>query len=285
MEKILHFTNRYLETLDRRFLATVSLMLVLLLGVLDYLSGFEFSFSLFYLLPVALAAWYVNRDLAFLISIFSALTWLVANSLAGEIYSNPAAGYWNAASRLGFFFVVTVLIANLKRSWEHEQELARRDFLTGVANSRAFYEIAGREIRRSRRYNHPFTLAYIDVDDLKLINDQFGHATGDVVLKTIAETLRSSLRQTDLVARIGGDEFVVLLPELSQESAEVVMNKLMDRLRSEMQTNQWQITVSIGAITFLAFEHNVDEAIRLADDLMYWVKAHGKNQVEFTLVE
>lgn len=111
-----------------------------------------------------------------------------------------------------------------------EQELARIDPLTHVSNRRAFYELAEIEIVRARRNGCPLSVAYMDVDNFKFVNDDLGHATGDLVLVTIASTLRSELRASDIVARLGGDEFAILLPETDAESAQAVLDKLRARL-------------------------------------------------------
>jgi len=277
LKKFLHF----LGSVDNRILLITSIILVLILGVADYWTGFEFSFSLFYLFPVAIAAWFVNRKSGTFISLFSALTWYVSNTLAGEAYSIPAIGYWNAAVRLGFFVIVSILLADLRESTEQARELARTDFITGITNSRAFYQAALTELLRAKRYNHLITFAYIDLDNFKQINDLFGHNRGDALLKVVAGTLRTNLRQTDIVARMGGDEFIVLLPETDQFAANIAITKLQSLLLQEMQRNQWEVTFSIGVITLLGSSLSIDEVIHKADQLMYIAKTEGKNKIRF----
>jgi diguanylate cyclase (GGDEF)-like protein len=119
------------------------------------------------------------------------------------------------------------------------------------------------------------------LDNFKQINDRFGHAIGDSLLRVVAETITSNLRRTDIVARMGGDEFVVLFPETNQESARVAITKLRDSLLKTMEQNKWNVTFSIGAITFNSFNATADELLRQVDELMYMVKAHGKNNIRF----
>ncbi len=191
----------------------ICLLIALVLGFLDYITGYELSFSVFYLLPVAIAAWYIGLEAAVLVSCASAATWQISNYLAGEVFSSPAIPFWNAITRLGFFLVVSILFTRLRKALDHERSLARIDFLTGVLNSRAFDQIAAAEIQRSDRYGHPLTLAYLDLDNFKTINDEFGHSTGDELLKTVAVTIHDNLRSSDYVARLGGDEFAILMTE------------------------------------------------------------------------
>jgi diguanylate cyclase (GGDEF)-like protein len=281
MEGILRKTVRFFGTLDKWVILVFSSILIIFLGYLDYLSGFEFSFSLFYLLPVSITAWFVNRDSGFIISVFSALAWAISNRLAGEIYSHPGIGYWNTFVRLSIFVIVSQLLTDLKQAIQKERNSSRTDFLTGVTNSRSFFELASIELLRSKRYNRPLTVAYIDLDNFKQINDRFGHATGDSLLRVVAETMLSNLRRTDIVTRMGGDEFVVLFSETNEESAKVAITKLRDSLLETMEQNKWNVTFSIGAITFNSFTGTADELLRQVDELMYMVKAHGKNNIRF----
>jgi diguanylate cyclase (GGDEF)-like protein/PAS domain S-box-containing protein len=172
----------------------------------------------------------------------------------------------------------------LQTALEREQELARIDPLTQVANRRAFYELAEMELARSRRYRRPLTFVCIDLDNFKLVNDALGHLTGDAVLVTVASTLRDELRATDVVARMGGDEFEIMLPETNAESARVVLDKLHAALQRALASNHWSVTLSIGAATFLVPPRSLEHAVRLADETMYSIKNQGKNGVSVALI-
>jgi diguanylate cyclase (GGDEF)-like protein len=167
---------------------------------------------------------------------------------------------------------------------EHERELARTDYLTGAVNSRIFFQLLQMEIDRSQRYKHPFTIAYIDIDNFKAVNDHFGHITGDQALRAVAEQARKHLRKTDVIARLGGDEFAVLLPETGQESAQAALSKIQSDISEGMRQSNWSITLSIGALTcIINAPHTTDEIIRLADDLMYSVKRDSKNAIKYVV--
>lgn len=169
--------------------------------------------------------------------------------------------------------------AKLKDALERERDNARNDFLTGIANRRAFYEIAATEAQRSRRYGRPLTLVYVDLDNFKAVNDSLGHDAGDELLVEVAATIQSAVRTTDTVARLGGDEFAVLLPETDKDSGEVVTRKLQHALLATMQEHNWCVTFSIGLISFRTPPESVTEMIRKADEVMYSVKLRGKNSV------
>jgi diguanylate cyclase (GGDEF)-like protein len=209
------------------------------------------------------------------------LVWLVADVASGNLYSYPLVPVWNTLIRFIFFIITTLLISELRKAKEREGELARLDYLTGAVNSRFFYELAQREIDRSQRYQHPFTLAYIDLDNFKAVNDQFGHATGDQILRTLVSSARGFIRKTDTFARLGGDEFVLLMPETSQESAQSVISRLQSGLLEEMRQNNCPVTFSIGVLTCQAAPPTPNELVKMADNLMYSVKNDGKNAVKY----
>ncbi|MCK7512332.1 MAG: GGDEF domain-containing protein [Desulfobacterales bacterium] len=182
-------------------------------------------------------------------SLVSACAWIVADLLDGHPYSNILIPVWNTLIRFSFFVIITLLLSSFKISMEREKELSRIDYLTGAVNTRLFYELAQAEIDRFHRYEHPFTLAYIDLDNFKSVNDQFGHSTGDQVLRTVVNSARKYLRKTDVLARLGGDEFALLLSETDQESARVAISNIQSKLSEEMRQNNWPVTFSIGVLT------------------------------------
>jgi diguanylate cyclase (GGDEF)-like protein len=283
MENFLRKIQHSLEVLDDRILLALLVVMIAFLGYLDYISGFEFSFSLFYLFPVTAAAWFVNRKSAIYLSFVSTVVWYISNLLAGQTYTQPVIGYWNAAVRLGFFIITALLLSRMKESLDREKELSRTDSITGLFNSRAFYQLADAELRRVKRYAHPYTLAYLDIDQFKNINDRFGHLVGDSVLKVIAGTLLENLRQTDLVARLGGDEFAILLPETDNEAARVTITKVQQVLNKAMTSHNWKTTFSIGVVTYHKYSLPIDAMIQKVDALMYKAKESGRNDIRFAV--
>jgi diguanylate cyclase (GGDEF)-like protein len=257
----------------------IVLALVVMAGVwaLDFYTGYEISFSIFYLIPIVLTTWYVGREAGIVMALLCAAAWLLADLGAGQHYSHRIIPFWNAGVRLGFFLVTVLTLAPLKRTLHSERTFARTDFLTGIANMKAFFEMAEFEIARSRRSDKPLSIVYLDCDNFKTVNDQFGHTAGDALLRAIAEALKSSIRPTDTVARAGGDEFVVLLPETNEPAAGIVIARLQANLNAAMKKRRWPVTFSIGAVTFTTPFDSVDKMIKKADNLMYQVKGSGKN--------
>jgi len=262
------------------FWVMVGFTLLCVVGAIDYLTGYEVSFSLFYLIPIALVTWFTTPKLGMMFAVASAIVWLIADILSGAAYSHQIIYLWNSAIRLGFF-ALTVFSLELVKTLEREKAFARTDYVTGTLNTRYFHALAQREIDRSSRYQYPFTVAYIDVDNFKIINDSLGHIMGDKVLYAIADNMQRHLRKTDIVARIGGDEFVILLPEVELSLAQAVISKMHGKLLEEMQKNNWPVTFSIGVLTFHDAPPSVDEMLNMADKIMYSVKHRGKNNISF----
>ncbi len=280
--------NKIAESLQHRsqlFWVSAGLASVALLGIVDYLTGYEISFSLFYLAPIALVSWYTDRKLGLGISILSALTWLIAEIAAGQTYSHPAIFLWNTLIRFGFFVVVTSLVSELSSVHGRERMLARTDPVSGAINARYFTEQVEMEIARSRRYRAPFTLAYMDLDNFKGINDLSGHDTGDEVIRLIVHELKSRLRRVDVVARLGGDEFGLLLPGTDEMTARIVMPRLHAHLMQQMSLRRWPVTFSIGAVSCRGMPESAREIIMAADQLMYRVKNSTKNDICFAVYD
>ena len=137
------------------------------------------------------------------------------------------------------------------------------------------------EISRSQRYRLPLSLAYIDLDNFKAVNDCLGHSTGDKVLRDLTEAICRQIRPSDTLARLGGDEFALLMPETDPEAAEKIVNRLHSSLEDEMLKNDWMVTFSLGVVTYKEVPKTVDEMVKMADSAMYTVKAGGKNGVNY----
>jgi diguanylate cyclase (GGDEF)-like protein len=163
-----------------------------------------------------------------------------------------------------------------------ERELARTDYLTGAVNGRSFAELAEAEINRARRNEHPFSVAFMDVDDFKLVNDREGHSAGDRLLQLVSDTIRHNVRNVDTVARLGGDEFAVLMPETGDDAAQVVIRRVRRELLDVVKRRGWPVTFSVGVVTWDIPPTSVDDVLRAADDLMYTAKRLGKNTVRHT---
>jgi diguanylate cyclase (GGDEF)-like protein len=258
---------------------TVSLTLLILLGWLDHVTG-GYSLIVFYLIPVSLMAWFVTRTSGVLFCLLALTARFIADMAPGSFALNTTElHYWNLFIEFLFLLIMSLLFSVLRRNLDSEKTKASTDPLTGAFNRRSFFGLADYEIKRSRRYGQPFTLAYIDLDNFKEVNDRRGHHVGDELLIAVVTTMLGNIRDTDILARLGGDEFVLLLPETHSEAALTFLAKIHDRLQQTMTSNNWPVSFSIGAVTYLKTPASVDGAICRADMLMYEVKRSGKNRL------
>jgi len=265
----------YLDRQSRPFLWLAVLVATLGLGIIDYKIGPGLSLSLFYIFPVALASWTLGMSEGFLVSFVCVILGKISNLLVNQSFTGLF--IWDAIERLGILMIFSLLFAEVHVLLKNATRLSRTDFLTGILNRRALMEAASMELDRLARTGRPLTLLYMDLDDFKSINDTAGHEAGDSLLTQFATVLKLQLRGIDIVARMGGDEFIVILPETDDQAAGKVAPRLQSLLLEEMQKHHWSMTVSIGALTCLSAPSNMDEMFRLADQLMYRAKKTGKN--------
>ena len=274
----------YLEGRPRHVTLMVSLILIGILGLVDYWTGPELSVAVFYLLPIVMTAWLVGGRWAMIVSAVGMLCWVWADFADGNVYTHPLIPYWNAALRFVYFVVVSYLTDFIRALLAREHALSRTDPLTGALNKLGLNEVAESELNRVKRYPHPLSVAYIDLDNFKLVNDHLGHGVGDELLRQVVATLQHVMRSTDRVARLGGDEFAVLMVETRPEDARRAFAKAQVSLNAKMRERNWPVTFSIGIVTFLEPPESVADLLGAADALMYRVKHRGKNRVAYGVV-
>jgi diguanylate cyclase (GGDEF)-like protein len=250
--------------------------MIVCVGVADTLTGTDISLILFYLAPIGFATWFVSLRGGLFLAAAAVLVSATANGIGGQPLATLG---WNGLMQAGTALSLALVLAALRARLEAQERLARTDALTGIANRRAFFETVGLEIERARRHGGPLTAAYVDCDGFKDVNDRLGHAQGDALLVSVAQTLRGATRAIDQVARLGGDEFGLLLPETGAGDAEALLARLQRSLRAAMARHGWDVGFSIGAATFLAPPASADELLARADELMYAAKREAKGSV------
>jgi diguanylate cyclase (GGDEF)-like protein len=257
--------------------------IILCVGIAEFLTGTEVELILFYLAPIGFGTWFVSLSGGAALAVASAAVSVSADALhrayAGEANLPIGLLAWNGGVELGTALSLVLVLAALRERLEGEELLARTDALTRIANRRAFFEAAKLEIERARRTGRPVALAYVDCDDFKDVNDRLGHAQGDALLRTTAQTLRGATRAVDAVARLGGDEFGLLLPETSAPEAEALLARVHGVLLASMAWHGWKVGFSVGAAVFLDPPDSVDEMMARADELMYAAKRQAKGSI------
>lgn len=235
----------------------------------------------FLVIPVLLASWYGGNKAGVSTAAFSFFSLLSTKLFLGSLRPDNILSINDSFVVLLALIFVAVVVTNFRAAHRFEVAAADSDFLTGINNTRRFYAELANEILRSRRYGHTFSIAYLDVDNFKNINDTLGHCIGDKLLVEISRCLVKSLRTTDIVARVGGDEFACLLPESEQAQAKGALLNAKKALRDSMKEHGWDVSFSIGVVTFEMLPEDIKEAIKLADELMYEVKSNRKDDIAY----
>ena len=278
--------NGWLSRIHPLGVAVICLLLVVATAALDYATGAGLTLSLLYLAPIAGAAWYAGRAMGFAVAATAGAGWMLNDHLLRGGWEFGFTPLWDALMvHLGFFVFAAYLVARLRGQLERERRLARTDGLTGALNWRAFGDEVSRLAKLALRGGGATTIAYLDVDDFKGINDTQGHAAGDRLLQAIHTAAVRSLRDSDVVARLGGDEFGLLLPMTDENGARTVVERTRQHLADAVAAGEGLVTFSIGVVTFPFPPQDAEQAIRAADALMYKVKNGGKNGVAYETAE
>ena len=284
-------TNASLYPLEARsfdslpFLATLVFVDTLLLSFALIVAGqLGSDFYLSYFLIIIIAGFW--KDLrwslgfAIVLTIFYTFLLFIAESLTTQLLLRVP--FVLAASIFYSYFVQ--LLNNEQALREKAEQEARRDFLTGLPNRHAYQERISQEAQRSKRYGRDLAILMVDIDNFKLVNDVLGHEWGDIVLQKTAAQLSKSIRAVDFIARIGGEEFLIILPETHLDGAIQVANRLLTAIREnpvETKKGLLPVTVSIG-ISSGVMDHGTDERQLMldADQALYRAKNSGKDRFE-----
>ena len=217
------------------------------------------------------------------------LAWRTFTGYQGSIVSALTTEWRSATFYYVYMTVGTIVVFGLYglllgRHDEKLSTLSTTDGLTGVYNHRYLHERLAVELLRSNRYHSPLTCLMIDIDDFKKVNDRHGHPSGDVVLATTARLIQDTVRETDLVGRYGGEEFLVIMPQTTSEAALLLAGRILKNVwdhEYQEEAGTFRITVSIGLATYPAPELGVKSKSGLlsaADQALYKAKLSGKNQ-------
>ncbi len=259
---------------------TVATALTSVLGCADFMTSSEISFSIFYLIPITAAVILSGRQLGLIFSVICALVWITADIASGLDYHVWYIPVWNTLVRFGYFTFHTVLLNQLLTTISMIQAASLQDPLTKAANWRYFEQYSSQLLQQAGRDNIKMTIAYIDVDNFKKINDSFGHGVGDEVLIHIAQTIQSQIRSQDMIARLGGDEFAVVLNNTDLATSQEILDRIRRATLQEMQAKNWDVTLSIGAMVFSVLPMTITPMLKMVDNLMYDVKKNGKDNIK-----
>jgi len=243
--------------------------------VFHQLIGFTPAFRSLYILPLWISTRLGGRSIGFVLVVLTTFldglveVWLAHQTSMGEVVSD-------GLIRFGSLGAIMLLFAQLEESLTRYQVHARHDPLTGLLNRRALHEFAHSAMARAQRRRYPFTVAVIDCDGFKELNDTHGHEAGDRALQLLAQVLEGNIRSSDFVARTGGDEFVLILQDSVLREVEAVLDRVQKAFVEAVRRHGWQSSLSVGYAVLKPSHKQLDELIREADDQMYRQKSRKK---------
>ena len=280
-----HYLNFYRRESNWKIAVETWVMIAFITYVLSYTGRLESPLVNLYLLVVITTALTLGKVATLLQMALIAACYLW---LAPPVESGASIGVYLAglgaqlAPMILVAYITTMLSSDIRRALLHIKALSETDELTGVLNMRAFTAIAERVSRQSARYNHPYSVVMIDSDSLKAINDEFGHPAGNRMLQMLVQCIQAQLRETDIVARYGGDEFVLLLPETTSTGAEKLAGRIRQRVEAAvlaLTDKSVNSTVSIGLASYPEHANELETVMERADQALYTSKSSGKNRV------
>jgi diguanylate cyclase (GGDEF)-like protein len=261
-------------------------MILFVTWVLRYSGGLDSPLLNTYLLPVISSALALGKITTLAqVGLIAACQLLLGGNIASErLLSLAFVGAFGAqiAPVVLVAYIVTMFSADIRYGLNRAKMLAETDELTGVFNTRGFAIAADRLFGQALRYNRPASLLMIDSDNLKTINDNHGHEAGNRMLTRLTKTIQAELRYTDVLARYGGDEFIVLLPETPGKGAHEVAERIRDAVAGsplEVDGKRIDLSVSIGIADYPEHGNTMDAIIARADRAMYQAKQQGRNRV------
>ena len=248
-------------------------------GIVDWYTPAEFEVFSLYLASVMFASWMGGTGYGFVTTVVAGLMIFTQGWLQGHPYSSQFFFMVAIANKIGILVCLSFFIALARKDHIAAIEGASKDHLTKIANRRTLLERLALELHRSARKRTSFVFAYLDLDGFKKVNDERGHEVGDQVLIMTAKTILSHLRPADLGARVGGDEFCILIADASPDEGRSAIIRMHEGLRQAMQTAGWPITFSVGMVTSKCAADDVADIIRQADNLMLEAKRAGKDRI------
>lgn len=277
-----------MTTTQRRVTLVLSVLGVVVIGYGNQIaqSLLQVEIEVLFLIPIAAVSWACSRRLSLVFAMYAAI---VATVSYVSVNSYPLAStVVEFVLHTGTFLSAALVVNLLASAMSRQTHRAYFDALTESINAERFREFVDREVARSARHERPLTVAFIDIDNFKRINDEHGHFAGDEALRSLAELMRHQVRGFDTVGRLGGDEFGILMPETDQSEAYAVLDRLRIRIAEHARERDWPIGASIGAVTVEGNAYSdvtSEDLIRRADAAMYRVKFTGKDGVEIELLE
>ncbi len=266
---------------NNRFVRIIVFVILILSSLsIFYLDNIlpEIDIILPYILIIFISVWFLGNKIGLFFFIFNNTLWI-----SSKLYSIIKPGliiYTDMVIKIIFILIQYFIIVKLQKLYLEVKELALTDSLTGLYNRRGFYYLLEYLLVRVNREQKSVTLIYIDIDNFKSENDKRGHREGDRILKTLGEIIVGTTRDTDITARMGGDEFCIFIYDTDHAEIKSIVDRIAGHFQILCKDNRWVTTLSMGVFTTSDFI-DLNDLIEQGDRLMYQAKKEGKKRVVF----
>jgi diguanylate cyclase (GGDEF)-like protein len=277
MDRETHYRLTIPGNIPTRRVLVAGVLAMVAIFVIDLLAGVDIRLHVLYVFPLAGIALHCKRIGASLFGLALSVALQMFTFFENGIRNGPLVT--DVLVTFSASLLIIVLARATRENYLRMRILAVSDPLTGLHNRRSFHAIVELEISRQKRYGGTFSLAMVDLDNFKMLNDRQGHQAGDNALKFVAEVLREHIRETDSAARLGGDEFAILMPNTLGDDCCVMCRHMGNRISERMSTAGYAVTASIGCATFSEAPESMALAFEKADQAMYAAKAAGKGRI------
>ncbi|MFH0918968.1 MAG: GGDEF domain-containing protein [Fibrobacterota bacterium] len=231
-----------------------------------------------YIIIISFATFFIGDAAGLLLSAISVVFWFLSKT--GLLATFTQSLIVNTVIKTIFITIQFMLVRYIKIIYSKIEELSIIDVLTELNNRRGFDFLARYELKQIARKGEYVSLASMDIDNFKKVNDTRGHAEGDRVLKALAAAIKTTTRNIDVSARLGGDEFCVLFPNADSTEMKNIISRMVDSFRRSSEAFTWNVSLSVGVFTTKA-EIELEALLKSGDRLMYKAKAGGKNRIEY----
>lgn len=288
---LFRYVNVYRREAYWKLAVETGMMIVFITWVLSYTGRLASPLLNLYLLVVITSALALGRaaTVVCMVVIAGCFVWLDYPRSGTVLFDTYGVDFLGRLAPLALVaYITTMLSADTRKAMSEIKTLSETDDLTGILNRRAFLSLSAHTVNLSQRYGRDFSLIMMDSDSLKTVNDAYGHEAGDELLKAMVSHAQQELRRPDLLARYGGDEFVLLLPDTNAEGARLTAERIRERIETTPLTvgnKQVNITASMGVAAYPSHGGDYDSVFEAADTALYASKSNGKNRVTLAQTE
>lgn len=258
----------------------VAIISAFVIAYMNYFFDGKFDPGFLFFIPVTFTAIFAGQLAGFTAAIVSLALWIASDIIAGSVTgSNPLVPIINALLRTGSLALIVILGGMVRLAGKRRKESEALDSFTGLLTRDGFTRIGESELFRTQRYRRPLSAAYLDISNLREVNENMGYGMGDLLIQSVARIIKKNVRTSDVVCRASGDEFIILFPE-TDDGASIAIDKIVKKLIQIAEKDKMPVSFSTGLVTYYEIPDSLEAVIKQAQKLMDEAKSEGKNIIK-----